>query len=38
LYGFDPAGNLNYRTNNALIENFQVNSLNGRGAWTYLAA
>ncbi len=27
-YGFDPAGNLNYRTNNALIENFQVNALN----------
>ncbi len=27
-YGFDPAGNLNYRTNNTLIENFQVNSLN----------
>jgi RHS repeat-associated protein len=27
-YGFDRAGNLNYRTNNALIENFQVNSLN----------
>ena len=27
-YGFDPAGNLAYRTNNALIENFQVNALN----------
>jgi hypothetical protein len=27
-YGFDPAGNLAYRTNNALIENFLVNSLN----------
>jgi RHS repeat-associated protein len=27
-YGFDPAGNLNYRTNNTLIENFQVNTLN----------
>jgi YD repeat-containing protein len=27
-YAFDPAGNLNYRTNNTLIENFQVNSLN----------
>jgi RHS repeat-associated protein len=27
-YVFDPAGNLNYRTNNALIENFQVNTLN----------
>jgi hypothetical protein len=27
-YAFDPAGNLNYRTNNALIENFQVNTLN----------
>jgi RHS repeat-associated protein len=27
-YGFDPAGNLAYRTNNALLENFQVNSLN----------
>jgi len=27
-YGYDPAGNLSYRTNNALIENFQVNNLN----------
>ncbi len=27
-YVFDPAGNLNYRTNNTLIENFQVNTLN----------
>ena len=27
-YAFDTAGNLNYRTNNTLIENFQVNSLN----------
>src|SRR5665213_4309542 len=27
-YVFDPAGNLNYRTKNALIENFQVNTLN----------
>ena len=27
-YVFDKAGNLNYRTNNALVENFQVNSLN----------
>ncbi len=27
-YAFDPAGNLNYRTNNTLIENFQVNALN----------
>ena len=27
-FGFDPAGNLAYRTNNALIANFQVNSLN----------
>jgi RHS repeat-associated protein len=27
-YGFDPAGNLNNRTNNMLIENFQVNTLN----------
>jgi RHS repeat-associated protein len=27
-YGYDPAGNLAYRTNNALVENFQVNSLN----------
>ena len=27
-YGFDPAGNLNYRTNNALIQNFLVNSDN----------
>lgn len=27
-YGFDPAGNLQYRTNNTLLENFQVNTLN----------
>jgi RHS repeat-associated protein len=27
-YVFDPAGNLLYRTNNTLIENFQVNNLN----------
>jgi RHS repeat-associated protein len=27
-YVFDPAGNLSYRTNVALIENFQVNTLN----------
>ncbi len=27
-YVFDPAGNLNYRTNNALLANFQVNSRN----------
>jgi RHS repeat-associated protein len=27
-YVFDPAGNLNYRTNNGLTENFRVNSLN----------
>jgi len=27
-YGFDPAGNLAFRTNNALIQNFAVNSLN----------
>jgi RHS repeat-associated protein len=27
-YGLDPAGNLNYRTNNTPVENFQVNSLN----------
>jgi hypothetical protein len=27
-YGFDPAGNLNYRTNNALVQNFVVNSNN----------
>jgi RHS repeat-associated protein len=27
-YAFDPAGNLNYRTNNALVQNFEVNSLN----------
>jgi hypothetical protein len=26
-YAFDPAGNLNYRTNNTLIENFQVNTV-----------
>jgi RHS repeat-associated protein len=27
-YVYDAAGNLNYRTNNALVQNFQVNSLN----------
>jgi RHS repeat-associated protein len=27
-YGFDPARNLNYRTNNALIQNFSVNADN----------
>jgi RHS repeat-associated protein len=27
-YAYDPAGNLNYRTNNALIQTFNVNSLN----------
>jgi YD repeat-containing protein len=27
-YGYDKAGNLAYRTNNALVENFQVNSNN----------
>ena len=27
-YAFDPAGNLAYRTNNTLIENFQVNAVN----------
>jgi hypothetical protein len=27
-YGFDPAGNLIYRTNNALIQKFQVNTVN----------
>jgi RHS repeat-associated protein len=27
-YVFDAVGNLNYRTNNTLIENFQVNALN----------
>jgi len=27
-YAYDAAGNLNYRTNNALIQNFNVNSLN----------
>jgi RHS repeat-associated protein len=27
-YSFDPAGNLNYRTNNALVQNFVVNSNN----------
>ena len=27
-YVFDPAGNLTYRTNNALIANFRVNSVN----------
>jgi hypothetical protein len=28
-YGFDPAGNLINRTNNTLVENFQVNSSEG---------
>ena len=27
-YGYDPAGNLNFRTNNTLIQNFAVNSDN----------
>jgi RHS repeat-associated protein len=27
-YAFDPAGNLTYRTNNALVANFRVNSVN----------
>ncbi|HKW30123.1 MAG TPA: RHS repeat-associated core domain-containing protein [Verrucomicrobiae bacterium] len=27
-YSYDDAGNLNYRTNNALIQNFSVNNLN----------
>jgi RHS repeat-associated protein len=27
-YAFDPAGNLAYRTNNALVERFQVNAVN----------
>ena len=27
-YVYDAAGNLNYRTNNALVQNFQVNALN----------
>jgi RHS repeat-associated protein len=27
-YGYDAAGNLNLRTNNALVQNFSVNSLN----------
>ena len=27
-YAYDAAGNLNYRTNNTLVENFRVNSLN----------
>jgi len=27
-YGYDAAGNLNYRTNNALVQNFAVNSDN----------
>ena len=27
-YAYDAAGNLNYRTNNTLVENFQVNSVN----------
>ena len=28
-YAYDAAGNLNYRTNNALLDTFGVNSLNG---------
>ena len=27
-YGYDAAGNLNFRTNNALVQTFQVNTLN----------
>jgi RHS repeat-associated protein len=27
-YGYDPAGNLQYRTNNALVQTFSVNNLN----------
>ena len=27
-YVYDPAGNLNYRTNNALVQTFKVNNLN----------
>jgi hypothetical protein len=27
-YGYDAAGNLNWRTNNALVQNFAVNNLN----------
>jgi hypothetical protein len=27
-YGYDAAGNLNCRTNNALMQTFNVNSLN----------
>jgi RHS repeat-associated protein len=27
-YGYDPAGNLQYRTNNALVQTFNVNNLN----------
>jgi hypothetical protein len=27
-YGYDPAGNLAYRTNNALAQNFSVNTVN----------
>jgi RHS repeat-associated protein len=27
-YAYDPAGNLNYRTNNALLQTFSVNDLN----------
>lgn len=33
-YAFDAVGNLSYRTNNTLIENFQVNSLNELAANT----
>ena len=27
-YAYDAAGNLNYRTNNSLVQNFGVNNLN----------
>jgi RHS repeat-associated protein len=43
-YGFDPAGNLVHRTNNALVQNFQVNALNeltantNRGTLTVMGA
>jgi RHS repeat-associated protein len=33
-YVYDPAGNLNYRTNNALLQRFNVNNLNELAAQT----
>jgi len=31
-YDYDPAGNLRNRTNNALVQTFNVNSLNVKGS------